>query len=141
MNDIRFLGFPMSAASLTVPVASHSFHTAQYQVGASASAAPNASAGNATPTPSAPFGSSAVVATSTGTQPGGVSGNAFSALQTQNPGAGTDTTTRPATSQDLATDPATQQAALVAVQQLFQSNVATLSPSDQSSQAAVNLVS
>jgi len=119
-------------------------YAAQYQVGVTASSVANAPDGNSTPTPSAPFGSSAVVATTTGTQPGGVSGNAYNALHTAlgtAPGADASTTAEPTGGSQGPNDPTQQTLSLVAAQQQFQAALTTVQVANAQDNTTLSVIS
>jgi flagellar basal body rod protein FlgC len=133
----------MDSASSAASIAAAGLYAAQFQVGVTASNIANASDGNSTPTPAAPFGSTAVVATSTGTQPGGVSGNAFNALQTAlnaTPGGGVTATAEPYGGPNGPNDPTQQQLSLIAAQQLFHANLTTIQVANNLDNTTINLV-
>jgi flagellar basal body rod protein FlgC len=132
----------MDSASYAGAIAASGLFAAQAQLGVAASNIANSedSTGAANGV-TAPFGSGAVVAVPTGTQPGGVSGNAYNTLQASlvsQPGGGVDANVSKDPSQ---TDDFTrQQTNLLAAQQAFDANVATLKADNLFNQAALNIV-
>jgi flagellar basal body rod protein FlgC len=132
----------MDAASNASSIAAAGLYAAQVQVGVAASNIANSQDGTgAANGVTAPFGSSAVVAVPTGTQPGGVSGNAFNTLQTSltaQPDGGVKASVSGQPNQP--DDPTQQLTNLLIAQQTFDANVASLKASNLFNQVAINIV-